>query len=296
MKNVKNLVRFLTIWLLVFPCISVGKFSSKKDVLDFFKLYGTKETAQKMVSIITEKKKGVYFRFGDGDVNLATHWADMLQPPSEPLRIEMREAFAIQGDTVLKALPVHCKDLESSEPGMAPGLFAADLPWCLNLLNKALPVWNIAVRDIYSAYMLAYFSSEDQDTLIWFLSFLKKNNTCLLVGNKNIPVFVRTVLFGSQCDFVPTPPAQSYREIDRIERECLEKIANQGPEYKVVVISMGCSGRVLAKRLWGKLDNVFLFDFGSLMDALCGWQTRSWIEYAPKLDGKKLLARLAEVL
>ena len=33
----------------------------------------------------------------------------------------------------------------------------------------------------------------------------------------------------------------------------------------------------MQKRLWYKLDNVFLFDFGSLIDALCDWNTREWI-------------------
>ena len=40
---------------------------------------------------------------------------------------------------------------------------------------------------------------------------------------------------------------------------------------------MGCSGRVLAKRLYNNVENIFLFDFGSLMDILCGWDTRAWI-------------------
>ncbi len=49
-------------------------------------------------------------------------------------------------------------------------------------------------------------------------------------------------------------------------------------EYSVVVTSMGCSGRAMQKKIWDNHDNYFLFDFGSLMDALCGWETRAWIE------------------
>jgi hypothetical protein len=41
---------------------------------------------------------------------------------------------------------------------------------------------------------------------------------------------------------------------------------------------MGCSGRAMQKKIWDNHDNYFLFDFGSLMDALCGWETRAWIE------------------
>jgi hypothetical protein len=56
---------------------------------------------------------------------------------------------------------------------------------------------------------------------------------------------------------------------------------------------MGCSGRVLQKRLWNKLDNVFLFDFGSLLDALCGWDTRAWIKLS-KFDAKKFISLLEQ--
>jgi hypothetical protein len=88
---------------------------------------------------------------------------------------------------------------------------------------------------------------------------------------------LRELLFGAQCQYVPTPASNSYSEIDRIESECLAKAEKVGG-YKIIVTCMGCSGRALQKRLWHKLDNVFLFDFGSLMDALCGWNTRYWIE------------------
>ena len=33
--------------------------------------YSTKETLDKIEEIISNKKKGVYLRFGDGDLNLA---------------------------------------------------------------------------------------------------------------------------------------------------------------------------------------------------------------------------------
>ena len=44
---------------------------------------------------------------------------------------------------------------------------------------------------------------------------------------------------------------------------------------------MGCPGRVLAKRIYLQDFNVFLFDSGSLLDALCGWKTRAWMDLAP---------------
>ena len=54
---------------------------------------------------------------------------------------------------------------------------------------------------------------------------------------------------------------------------------------------MGCSGRALMKRLWNKFDKVFFFDFGSLLDALCGWNTRAWIELT-NFEHKKFIEKL----
>ena len=54
---------------------------------------------------------------------------------------------------------------------------------------------------------------------------------------------------------------------------------------------MGCSGRVLQKRLYNNHDNIFVFDFGSLMDALCGWNTRAWIELT-NFDKDKILEKI----
>ena len=56
---------------------------------------------------------------------------------------------------------------------------------------------------------------------------------------------------------------------------------------------MGCAGRILQKRLWHKLDNVFLFDFGSLIDAICGWKTRAWIKLT-HFDSEAFIKKLSQ--
>lgn len=249
--------------------------------------HGTHETLNKIISIISHKQKGIYLRFGDGDINLATGCSELMQSVNPRLQKEMQEAFALQGPTVLKTLPLYCKELHGYEAGMFPGNHEAPLEWCLNILNKAKPLWKHTIQDVYSHVALHFAATQYQDMCVQFLKFLKKSNCCLLVGNENIPTHIKELLFGPQCQFVATPAQQSYNEIDRIEKECLEKIGNTS-EYKIIITAMGCSGRALQKRLWNKLDNVFLFDFGSLMDALCGWNTRAWIELA-QFDSSKFI-------
>lgn len=236
----------------------------------------SKETLNKISFIIQKKQKGCYLRFGDGDINLAIGSNDLLQKANTYLQKEMREAFAINGENVLKTIPLYCKEFGGYEPHMSPGNHEAPYQWCLNIYNKALPLWNGPITDVYSHVALHYLASYDQNYAIDFLSRLKKYN-CVVVANQNVPQSILTLLFGQNHIFIATPPTQSYSEINRIEGECLQAI-NLSNEYKIIVTAMGCSGRALQKRLWYKCDNCFLFDFGSLLDALCGWNTRAWIQ------------------
>lgn len=251
----------------------------------------SEETLQKIMEIISNKEKGAYLRFGDGDVNLAAGTNDMLQVANSQLAREMQEAFNLNGPTILKTLPLHCRELGGFESGMFPGNHEWPYEACLGLLRTVAPLWGSQITNVYSQVALHYLATTNQNFCINFLKFLK-SKCCLFVGNEQVPQHIRELLFGSQCPFVGAPSSQSYTQIDRIERECLE-ILNNSDQYKVVVVAMGCSGRVLEKRLLGKVDNVFLFDFGSLLDALCGWDTRAWISLS-KFDASQFLAYLSQ--
>ena len=263
----KNKINYSIVFLLlIFNCLRSNtlKFHQSKDTLETIK------------NIITSRKKGAYLRFGDGDVALANGSADMLQKCSKSLQKEMREAFLLQGENIIKALPLHCKELNGFEIGMFPGNHERSYKSCLELINKAKPFWGGTFIDVYSPVALHFTAAHNMYYCIEFLKFLRQQS-CVFIGNKNVPSHIRNLLFGNETSFIPTPSENSYNEIDRIEQECLHVMQNNTHQYTVIVLAMGCSGRPLQKRLLQKLDNIFLFDFGSLMDALCGWDTRAWI-------------------
>lgn len=278
----------LTLSIQIITTISL--INSHANQFSNLKFNGTQKTLNKIIEIISSKQKGAYLRFGDGDINLALGSSELFQSANNSLQNEMREAFSLHSPTILKALPLHCKELGGYESGMFPGNHEAPYDWCLNILNKARPLWNGEINEVYSPIALHFSATEYPDSCIRFLNFLKNSNCCIFVGNENIPPHITELLFGRNCKFIPTPAQQSYNKIDHIEKECLEKIGNTS-EYKIIITAMGCSGRVLQKRLWNKLDNVFLFDFGSLMDALCGWNTRAWIELT-QFDATKFINNL----
>lgn len=261
-------------------------------ISEYFRFYNTVETLSKIENFIANKQKGAYLRFGDGDVNLATGGEDAYQRSRSKLKIELQEALALNDLGVMRCLPLMCKELGGWEEGMYPGNFEVSHQWCINLLKRLEPINGANITDVYSPAALAFAATNHTKKCIDFLSFLQAQPCYLLVGNKNVPQPIRDLLFGSNRNFVPVPANDSYDEIDRIEHQCLEHL-NKQSGYNVIITAMGCSGRVLQKRLWYKCENIFLFDFGSLMDGLCGWNTRAWIDLA-KFNSSEFLQLLTE--
>ncbi len=254
------------------------------------RFHKTHETLHKIMDLLAHKEPGLFLRFGDGDVNLAIGEPDLLQASSSNLQQEMREALGLNGDGIIKTLPLLCKELDGWEEGMFPGNHEWDLQGCINLLNQTSPFWGKPFTDVYSTVALHFAATHYKTLCIRFLRFLKQSKPVILIGNKNVPSEIRNLLFDTQCAFIPTPARQSFNAIDSIEKACLNAIPQDG-SYHVAIIAMGCSGRVLSKRLWSKLNNVFIFDFGSLLDALCGWNTRAWIELSD-FQAKQILSKM----
>jgi hypothetical protein len=253
------------------------------------KFYKSIETLDKIKSIIEKKEKGLYLRFGDGDVNLACDESELLQKTNTHLTLEMREAFSINEKNVLKTLPLYCKEYGGWEEGMFPGNHEAPKEWCDNILNKLKDIWT--PEEVYSHAALHFLATTNKDASIDFLIFLKKTKPIFIVGNQNIPRNILNKIFGEQCEHICSPPNNSFDDIDRIEKECSEYIDKNNYKYNIIITSMGCSGRVLQKRLYNKYENIFIFDFGSLMDAFCGDNSRAWITLT-KFDAKKFLNNL----
>jgi hypothetical protein len=109
------------------------------------------------------------------------------------------------------------------------------------------------------------------------LNFLKRTKP-IFVGNQNLKIELINTLFGDI--HIKTPSNNSYQEIDRIEGELVYILSKNKEKFQVIVVAMGCSGRILQKRILKKGCNVYLFDFGSLLDAFNDDNTRLWIDLA----------------
>ncbi len=232
------------------------------------------------------RQPGAYLRFGDGDICLLHGQPDMMQTPHPHLQLEMREAFRLAGPGILKCLPLHSNKFGMC-PGMVDGAFLSNDDWATAELAKCFEYF---IGDhIYSHVALAYLSVFEPSLAQRFLTELKATNP-IFVGNENASPHVLRALFGDT-PHVPTPSRCAYQELDRIEGQLLQEIRRRGKHFQVVVVATGCTGRVLQKRMLNQTRSVFYFDFGSLLDALCGEQTRAWMEVlaVPAVHWQRLL-------
>ena len=257
----------------------------EKVLTESVKIVSTEDTLAEIKKTIEEKKRGAYQRFGDGDIFLLNGKDEQLQRSDPKLAIEMQEAFMINSGTIHKSLPIH-SHLFGFDPGMEDGNHLIKDYLALNFL-KSVESYFVGKR-IYSAVALHYSASHNRKTCIDFLLFLKAQNP-IFVGNAELPQTLLQKLFGYK--IIGTPNSNSYSEIDQIDNE-LSSLLKKEEIFKVVVIAMGCAGRILQKRILKKGFNCYMFDFGSLLDAFAGLESREWIRKTGPKHLKTLLDEL----
>ena len=242
------------------------------------------DTLDELELWIEQRKKGLYLRFGDGDIVLSLGKRSHLQKADQNLAKEMKEALLIKGEDVFKCLMIHSELFGKSE-FMSLGNHQNSDSYAFAFFKETFEYF-VGYR-IYSHVALHYGATYHVRRTNSFLKKLKKD-TRVFVGNEAIPRTVINRLFGD-VPHIKTPSEDSYYGIDEVESRLIQEL-EKTDGFCVVCIAMGCPGRILMKRIWSKGYNVFLFDFGSLLDGICGYQTRTWlrkttIDYAELLAG-----------
>ncbi len=238
----------------------------------------SEKTLEAILNLVSNKEIGALWRSGDGDANLVNgvQIFDCLsnQEASPSLIEEMREAMRVDHPNFLKTLPLYCEGL-GLEDGMFPGHHQADSAWCQRIISSVSPFWG-TFNNVYCHAALHFLAVIKPQVAAKFIKDFKENSgKIIFVGNKNTDQDVLNVLFGDNYTFLPTPPEKSYLEIDPIYDKLSSILTN---EYTSVVTATGVCGRVIQKRLWVDKRNVFSLDIGSIIDGLCGFSSRAWID------------------
>jgi len=243
-----------------------------KSIESKIKIISTEDTLDLLFFKIKNNMRGVYMRFGDGDVFLLKNKPDILQNVNLSLAKEMQEAFELSGVNVMKCLAIH-SEVYGYEEGMSTGNHKNDDKLARQLLFDTFMFF--IGSNIYSPVALHFMAVENVMKANLFLKLLK-SKTSLFIGNEFVKKETVDMLFGD-CIHIKTPSTNSYDDIDRIYLESQNTIKNIN-SFTVVCVAMGCSGRPLMKRLYKEGSNVFLFDFGSLLDGIEGNATRTWLK------------------
>lgn len=272
--------------------IFLGFYQTKKDwsalsekkkqfLVQNVRIKSSLETLKDIQNTISNKEIGAYMRFGDGDIFLMLGKDDMLHKASKKMAAEMKEAIKLKKGVIHKGFSFHSK-LLGYEEGMVENMHLVSDSEALNFL--AITNSFIDLKNIYTPVALHYLATFNQEACVQFLLFLRSTNP-IFVGNKNLDPGLLTKLFSET--HIKTPDTNSYLEIDRIEEELIQELDKNKNKFQVIVVAMGCPGRILQKRILKKGYNVYLFDFGSLLDALNNDNTRLWIDLAGGTENLK---------
>ena len=258
---------------------------ASKNQLKYFKenvnIKSSLDTINEIRNTIDNKQKGAYLRFGDGDIYLMLSRNELLQKASKEMTTEMKEAMMLNVGSLHKGIPIHSK-LFGFEEGMKENMHLLSDSDAIKYLTVTYKYLDI--KNIYTPVALHYLATFNKEICVNFLYFLRNTNP-VFVGNHKIKIDLLNKLFGDI--HIKTPSDNSYMEIDRIEDELIAVLKNSEDKFKVVVVAMGCAGRILQKRILKKGFNVYLFDFGSLLDAFNNENTRFWIDLAGGTDNLK---------
>ena len=270
-RFVQNIFSKNTNWSI----LSEKKLSELKATSKFI---NAEETLNEIRRTISNRKAGGYFRFGDGDINLLMGKNDMLHDSTSELSKGMKRAFKLNVGENFVGLPVY-SEFFGFEKGMRPGVHLVSDLEAKKYFSAVQHLINSNVY--YNSFALHIAAVQNQPLCIDILKFIREQNP-IFIGNNNIKTSVFEVLFGNE--FIPTPSNNSFSAIDKIESRLLEILDKNKTCYRLVVVAMGCPGRILQSRILQKGRNVFFFDFGSLLDAFNGYNSRDWIELTGGLD------------
>jgi hypothetical protein len=247
-------------------------------------------TLDKILEITKHKQRGFYLRIGYNDIHLA------YGQKGEKIKKECQELLRLNDQNIIKTFPAECpkygiEDWWGVPVGIQNNTFNTEnqTKFVEKLVNMSVPFWNSLKNPNTPVYSRNAFWITACYDLIFWLKFLKEFRqqfeNVIYIGNENVTKDILNLIWGNRLlennfVYIELP---TYSNIDDVEKEFNESINNISiNNYTLVVLESGPSGRCLGKRIYKsdeyKNRKLFLFDFGSMMDALHNRKTREWIK------------------
>ncbi len=227
------------------------------------------ESFERLCALLNQRRKVYFTRFGDGEV-IAMMGRDHRNYKSSPSLVrELRESFLINDPLYLIALSINMP----REWGMTRGVFA---PYGQNdELAAFLENENLVRGDkiFESQIMFHYLAVFFPHLMYEFLEKFVRPRRKLFVGCT--PQMVAEKLYGPIDIYIQTPAKHAFDSIG-----CWWKdVANGSREVELVIPSIGAASNIVSKRLWRLGREIHVLDIGSILDAIEGRRSRTWIKH-----------------
>lgn len=234
------------------------------------KIVTPEKTTENLTYYIKNERDGAYFRFGDGEINMIEGKGAIEQDSDASLKNEMREALELSEENIMKSLM-----LNSPRFGFKEGKHVVSDKWANGLLKRS---YQFFIGDkIYCHAALAYCFEYKKIEMKHLLDEIRMKDLKVFIGNKLIPKDILNLVFGENIIHIKIEPKNSYKDVDIIENNIIDILNRNKHNFHVLIFAAGPTSNILQKRLYGRY-NTFSIDFGSLIDAIVGWNTRAWIK------------------
>ena len=215
------------------------------------------DTLQGVMNYLEEKKPGAYLRFGRTDIDAVLGIKVPGAALTESFIQEVRKTFLFSWGNVFKSLQVECPALDIPFDAQAAGISDREAMDRLNAVGACF-----LDGPIYSYTALSRDGLEKPGLLELFFESLKASQ----------PVFVFIEGDAREISLEKLAPRASiaipgediYERIDWLEEEILRAVASTEIGFPVVVLALGVTGRVLARRLMKRGFHGLLVDMDSL--------------------------------
>ncbi len=224
------------------------------------------ESFHTLTSKLDKHKRLFFTRFGDGEVVAMMGKDHRNYTTSEGLVEELKESFTIDSPQYLMALTINIP----YEKKMAPGVFERFSS--NDSLLRFLEQNDLLIQEEYESPILFHYLSVFYPDMMYdfFETYIRP---CRKMFIGCTPREVAEKLYGKIDYYVPIPLRNAYNTIDAWWPE-IEKHVN---DVGLVLPSAGAASNVISKRLWKMGQEIHLLDIGSIVDAIEGKKTRTWI-------------------
>jgi len=222
-----------------------------------------------------EQGKPFYFvRFGDGEFKTLMGENHRNYVYNSSLADELKKSFEINNDNYFISLPINYPFDEY----WAQGVYKR-----FKIENEIVQVISEKfkhLKDIYHNPCIIHCTLvRNPEKLKYFLDKHIRPKSKMFIGGASKSDAEK--LYGKIDYYIQTPFKHAYEKID----EWWPEVEKNASKVDLIIPSIGSSSNVVSLRLWNNNIRCYVFDFGSIIDAVGFKTTRGWI----RRQGHKIL-------